>query len=334
MRRAAVFGLIIPLLAGCEAAQDVPVASAPEATASAWSIERVETQGALVSVWGSGPTDIWAAGGQAGHGLVLHSDGQSWTPVPTGAESFLWWVYGFGHDDVYAVGEDGLILYFDGATWQRAESGTTRTLYGLWGASGDDVWIVGGNPGGSPGDAVILRGRGLSFHAVGSVPDGLLPDTLFKVYGTSRHDLVAVGSGGAVVRWDGAWHRDDVPTKSPLISLWGRGDGQLYAVGGQPLGLMLNFDGATWTEVGGVGAGPELYGVFTSPNQPVFAVGAGPRILELTPGLPPVEEEAPDLSPSVVLHSVWGDGQGTVYAVGGSLFDYPATMSGVILRRH
>jgi hypothetical protein len=297
----------------------------------AWALDHTEPGGVLVSVWGSGPHDVWAAGGQANRGLVLHGDGESWTPVATGATSLLWWIYGFGPADVYAVGEHGLILHYDGATWQRAVSGTDRTLYGLWGSSGGDVWIV--DPSGQPGSGVILRGSGLAFQPVGDLPGELVPNSFFKVYGTSKHDVLVVGRGGTVLRWDGAWRRDEVPTSQAIISLWGRGVNDLYAVGGQVVGEMLHFDGATWTKVAGVSPGPELYGVFTAPGRPVFAVGAQSHIVELTPGGGSVVREAPGMSASSVLHSVWGDTEGTVYAVGGNLLDYPASMSGVILRR-
>ncbi len=298
-----------------------------------WAVDHAEQKGVLLSVWGANAHDIWAAGGQADSGLVLHGDGQSWTPVATGANSLLWWIYGFGPSDVYAVGEHGLILHYDGVTWQRVESGTDKTLYGLWGSSGDDVWIVGGDPWGKPGSGVILRGSGLSFKPVADVPTEFVPHAYFKVYGTSKHAVIVVGRDGTVLRWDGAWKRDAVPTTSPIISLWSRGENDLYAVGGATQGEVLHFDGQQWSEVGGIGSGAELYGVFTAPGQPVYAVGAQSRILELTPGSNAMAMAAPGMASSSVLHSVWGDENGTVYAVGGNLLSYPSSMTGTILRR-
>jgi hypothetical protein len=331
MRHVLLPWLLCLNLLACDTVSD-PVVTASAPTATAWSIDRVETSGGLASVWGSGPRDVWAAGGQQGHGLVLHHDGNGWIPIETGAKSFLWWIYGLGADDVYAVGAQGLIQHFDGNAWTTVPSGTTKTLFGLWGASGQDVWIVGGDTWGKAGDAIVLRGNANGFHAV-ALPEGLLPAAMFKIYGTPAGDVVAVGTSGTVLRYNGTWTRDEVPTTSPLISLWGGGGESLYAVGGEATGIVLYFDGAHWTQVSGVQAGLELYGVFKAPGQDVFAVGAGPRILELGQGARLLESEAPVLDSTTVLHSVWGDGQGTVYAVGGSLYSDPAIMTGVILRR-
>lgn len=308
-----------------------PAGSSASDQSPVWSIERVETAGGLASVWGSGPRDVWAAGGQQGRGLILHNDGGGWVPADTGFHPFVWWVYGVGARDVYAVGEQGLILHFDGTSWTTVASGTTTTLYGLWGRSADDIWVVGGDPSGQAGKAVILRGNASGFHPV-TLPPDLVPGAIFKVYGMPAGDVVAVGTGGSVLRFDGTWRRDTVPTKASLISLWGGGGETLYAVGGDGSGIILHYDGAVWSKVSGVGAGMGLFGVFKSPGQPAFAVGAGPRILQVD-SAQVSEPESPTLNPGMVLHSVWGDGLGSVYAVGGSLYGDPTAMTGVILRR-
>ena len=40
----------------------------PDPADATWELDHAEADGALVSVWGSGPNDVWAAGGQAGEG--------------------------------------------------------------------------------------------------------------------------------------------------------------------------------------------------------------------------------------------------------------------------
>lgn len=330
MRRFFLSVACLGLLSCASVDGPLPVPSSP--TPRAWQVDRVESQGALASVWGSGPSDVWAAGGQKDRGLVLHFDGKGWSPVETGAKSFLWWIYGSGADDVYAVGDKGLILHYDGEAWTTVPSGTDRTLYGLWAAGPDDVWAVGGDPWGQPGDAVLLRGNAAGFHQV-SVPSALLPEGLYKIYGTPAGDVVAVGTSGTILRYDGQWRRDAVPTSVPLVSLWGAGGERLYAVGGQGTGVVLHYDGARWSQVDGVEAGLALYGVFKAPNQPVFAVGAGPRIVQLGAGSEAIDLADLGIGSSMVLHSVWGDGHGTVYAAGGTLYGDPTKMTGLLLRR-
>ncbi|HEY8145084.1 MAG TPA: hypothetical protein VIG06_20530 [Kofleriaceae bacterium] len=322
MRRAALIGAI--LVAACGAPGDN--------LDGTWTVDHTVEGGALLSVWGSAPDDVWAGGGTTDRGVVLHGDGETWTELDTGASSMLWWVYGFSSDDVYAVGERGLILHYDGSSWQRAESGTDLTLYGVWGASGDDVWIVGGDPI-TQGSAVILRGHGTSFSRVTDLPSELAPGALFKAYGYAADDVILVGSGGAVLRWNGtAWRREAVPTSEPLFSLWGRAADDLFAVGGWTAGTVLHFAGDGWTEVAHA-AGSGLSGVFTSPGGPTFAVGPDAYVLEIMPDGMQVEPAMPDLAPLTAFHGVWGDSAGTTYAVGGDLFAADGPTSGVILRR-
>lgn len=330
--RSTVSTLVLTAALGCEAARSPAPVVAPETVS--WALEHEESSGVVVSVWGSGPSDVWAAGGQADRGLILHNAGHGWVPVEVDAGSLIWNIYGTAPDNIYAVGERGLILHYDGAVWSRVPSGTTKTLYGVWASPGRDAWIVGGNPTGSPGDAVILRGTPAGFEEVGDLPRTELPDTLFKIYGSDEPGLIAVGRDGTVLRHDGeTWRREAVPTTTPLISLWGRSATDVYAVGGHASGVMLHFDGKRWSSVEDVEYGPQLFGVFTAPGEPVFAVGADTEIVELLPGGATAAYTAPGLDGASVLHSVWGDGAGNVYAVGGSLMRYPAAMTGVILRR-
>lgn len=310
----------------------------PASEAPRWTVDHASEDGVLLSVWGSGPDDVWVAGGQTDDALVLHGDGTTWERVDVGARELLWWVYGFGTDDLYAVGNNGLILYFDGATWDRVESGTTHSLYGVWGATEDDVWIVGGDPNGPDGSAVVLRGSKRSFTEA-ELPDGLAPRALFKAYGHGVDDVVVVGTDGTVLRFDGArWDREETPTTEPLFSMWGRSRSDVYAVGGYDGGELLHFDGQTWSRLSGDGAQQAdplclLSGVFTDESQPVIAVGEGGYILEVDPDGTRREPELPELAPWTALHGVWGDGAGTTYAVGGSLGGYPGPMDGVIVRR-
>jgi hypothetical protein len=240
-------------------------------------------------------------------------------------------VYGFAPDDVYAVGDHGLILHFDGASWQRAESGTDLPLYGSWGASGDDVWIVGGDPT-QPGSAVVLRGRGTSFTPV-DLPAELRPSVFFKAYGYADNDIIMVGTEGTVLRGDGTtWRRDQVPTSEPIFSLWGRGRDDLYAVGGWASGTVLHHGGDGWTEVAAT-AGSGLTGVFTGPDSPTIAVGSSAYVLEIMPNGSEMRPTVPGLSPSISLHSVWGDDDGTTYAVGGDMVTDDGPADGVIVRR-
>lgn len=296
----------------------------------AWTLDHATTDGVLLGVWGSSPTDVWAVGGQVDRSLVLHGDGTSWTPMEVSSPSLLYSVYGFSDSDVYAVGERGLILHYNGTTWTRVESNTELPLFGLWGASGDDVWIVGGDIRGPSGSAVVLRGTHGTFNVV-DLPDDIAPNVLFKAHGSAPDDVMMVGAAGTVLRSDGSeWRRDPVPTAEPLFSTWGRDADDVYAVGGSGAGEIIHFDGTRWSQVIQLPTGQGLHGVFTSTDGPAIAVG--PQfIFEIARDGSVNQARLPELDSIPVLHGVWGDQNGTTYTVGGDLHTYPRTMSGVIL---
>ena len=65
------------LLCACGGTQEV---SSP-----AWQIVEPHLDSALLSVWGTSASDVWAAGSDARDGqgpLVLHFDGASWQRLP------------------------------------------------------------------------------------------------------------------------------------------------------------------------------------------------------------------------------------------------------------
>lgn len=58
------------------------------------------TSVALSGVWGSGPHDVWAAGGDG----IIHWNGSPWSRLTTGTSVGLSGVWGSGPDDVWIVG--------------------------------------------------------------------------------------------------------------------------------------------------------------------------------------------------------------------------------------
>ncbi|AKU98469.1 hypothetical protein AKJ09_05133 [Labilithrix luteola] len=69
--------------------------------------------------------------------------------IETPVNDTLRGVFGFGPDDVWAVGDESTILHWDGQSWTKLATpfdgaGLKPRLFGVWGSSKDDVWIVGG----------------------------------------------------------------------------------------------------------------------------------------------------------------------------------------------
>ncbi len=304
-----------------------------------WSVHHVEAGGALASVFAVGPHDAYAAGGRDGASLILRYDGATWREEPTALKAPLWWVYGDEAGEVWACGEAGALLHRGAAGWQQVPTGTDKTLYGVWIDAAGEVWAVGGDAHGQPGDAVVLRGGAGGVSAV-DVPKELLPSVLFKVYGTPAGDVVAVGGSGTVLRLragqPGAkWSRDVVPTQGTLTSLWGGGGERLFAVGAETAGVLLAHDGKAWANHEAVTPGAALFGVFKAETGPIYAVGAGARVVEVpADGASMAEEPVIEgVEDGTVLHAVFGAAGGPVWAVGGNFFSDPRQWRGVIAIR-
>jgi hypothetical protein len=103
----------------------------------------------LLTIWGTGPENVWATGGD--DGVMLHYDGTSWADVTpavirdsqiiTLRFTSLW---GTGPSDVWTVGTNGLTLHYDGTDWVELSAPfSINWLYGLWGTYDSDLWAVG-----------------------------------------------------------------------------------------------------------------------------------------------------------------------------------------------
>lgn len=89
-----------------------------------------------------------------------------------------------------------------------------------------DRWIVGG----TTTTGVILRHDGATMR---TVDPGVAVGLLNWVQRFDDGRVIVVGSGGAVLRFDGtAWSRDEPVTQADLWGVWGSSATDLWAVGG------------------------------------------------------------------------------------------------------
>lgn len=303
-------------LAGCPGSDDGPT----------WTMDVNDEQGAILSFWGPSRTDLFAAGGTletgGGQGRILWNDGDGWQPMTIDAPT-LWWLHGFGHDNVWAVGELGTIAHFNGSDWVTLETGHDYTLWGIWGASPNEMWAVGGKVGGGV-PSVLRKYDGNTWTDVPGV--GIDDELLFKVWGTATDNVYVVGDGGAILHYDGSeWTRMDSGTAARLLTVRGRSATDIFAVGGVQQAVMLHYDGNNWSPVD-VGEGPGLMGVWTAAGAPVVAAGfTGFTVLGDDDGWHPQPAMTYDC-----LHAVWGDGRGN-YAVGGGNLVATGTRTGIII---
>ena len=279
-----------------------------------------EGLGALSGVWGSAPDDVFVVGGTPERADILHYDGSDWTPMEAPDVPLLVWVYGFGPDDVYAVGVGGGFVHWDGQSWSELESGTDEDLWGIWGRSGDELVIVGGDI--DEGEPVLLHWDGSEATPYTldekQNPRGAL--SLFKVWGTGD-TVFALGQRGLVLQWDGQdWAAVSAGAEADddFVSLWGTGEDQIVAVGGRSNARVATWDGASWTTEAPRGV-PGLNAVtLTSADEAIVGGISGfMGRVDLATG----QVESEGVLTAMDLHAAWHDGEGRVWMVGGRFYE-------------
>jgi hypothetical protein len=173
--------------------------------------------------------------------------------------------------------------------WNRMETGTTFSLYGIWGSSAADLFAVG-EPGG--------RFESGIFHYNGQ-----------------------------------AWAQQSTQPGVTLYSLWGSGSSDVFAVGSSPLGalgydgVILHYDGSSWTSMPGPGVGTAdgsvqvaFFSIWGTSPSDVFAVGEAStdfnRALIAHFDGTRWSEMPLDTGGDRVLRDVFGSSPQDVYAVG------------------
>lgn len=335
--RAAWAGTGIGLVALCTVASACPASPNDDAQ---WEVglDADEDVGALMSVWGPSPDDVYVVGGQpatsadGGFGVMFHFDGRDWSRVSLPADTpMLNWVFG-SDEQVVAVGEAGTVLRSrDGG--QSFESfgpaGITDPLWGVWGPSDDELWAVGGDP--FVPTSQLLHYRNGSWTEL-SLPALDRPEgSLFKVWGTDAEHVWVVGDAGIVLSYDGqAWQQQLAGTTSDLVSLWGTGPNEVAAIGGRANGTLARFDGSSWSSEVLAGL-PGLNGMWMGGDGAALIGGVFGTLAELPAGSSTFERLEFSVNP-LVIHAVYGFDDGSRFAVGGSLDRSPPYI-GVIAQR-
>jgi hypothetical protein len=200
-----------------------------------WSeVQHGQTDTYFRDVWGSDPNDVFVVGGIEGFGgtpgVILHYDGREWTQPVTVNDSQphnqLRGVWGFGSDDVYAVGSGAapiennpgmpaLAFHYDGEAWQRmpAMSGVFNSV---WGPAPGDVYASGGPTG-------LAHFDGQQWSAIPN--DLFATGTFFPIWGFGPQDIFF-----GLIHYDGV---EFVNTRDPesrlfdVSGLWGPPDGSI-----------------------------------------------------------------------------------------------------------
>lgn len=282
---------------------------------------------ALLSIWGSSVSDVYAVGGDTGDGpMVVHYDGSAWTRLQTGERGNLWWVHGFPGGPIYMGGDGGMVLRYENDAFTKLTTPGTDTVFGIWGADPTTVWAVGGAVGGA-GGGFAWQLQGDAFVEAPAFPAGL-GDTaaIWKMYGRSATDAWMVGTNGTTVRLsDSTLAKVPAGVGESLFTV--HGDATRYvAVGGFGTGLILENSDGLWRNVSPAAA-PGLVGVYVSP-QGSYAVGQdGAMYARKTDAW---RKEDVGFNVDETFHSVWVDEDGGTWVVGGQVQVLPL-VDGIML---
>jgi hypothetical protein len=183
------------------------------------------------TVWGSGPNDVWFAGG---YGAVYQFDGSTWRTFGGGGGRA-------GVFDVFFRGRITDMWSVDGSAWfvgdavqqpgtvvRRSPEGSftsmvaaARDLRGVWASSADEAWAVGAA-------GLIVRWNGSTWWPVESGTR----ENLVAVWGSSATNVWAVGTAGTILHWQGrAWVSVPSGSTQDLLAVWGLGPNDVWAVG-------------------------------------------------------------------------------------------------------
>ena len=117
-----------------------------------WTIDTINTYDPIYELWGSSPTNLWAAtGGGNLNESIFHFDGINWATDGVFrllAPHSLW---GFSSNNVYIGGSGGKIWRYDGNNWAETavltKDGHTDILFdGMWGELPNDFYAFGAYP--------------------------------------------------------------------------------------------------------------------------------------------------------------------------------------------
>lgn len=191
--------------------------------------------------------------------------------------------------------------------------------------AGDDAGAVaGGAGGGSGGGGAMGGGAGGSDAGTGGTGGGPAP-----LFDGGRGYCSGLIDGGWRMTWSGKTN-DLTGHDAGFVSyaqwanaVWGTSPTDVWAVGGDTAsgnfdGLILHWDGSSWTQVPAAGA-PLLWAVWGSGPNDVWAVGMGGTILHFD-GTAWTKKAS---GTTRGLNDVWGTGPNNVFAVGGGAAQPP-----------
>ena len=145
----------------------------------------------VLAVWGSSPTDIYAAGSG---GLITHYDGKAWTQLTPNYNDTFVGITGFGPKEVYFLSYNRIVR-FDGQTWSTLQPPRGQSnLTAICSSGTNNLVVVGDN-----GTMLVFDGTSWSSRTFASPPSGTGPS-------------FCITQGPNDIWWGGRHYPNDIPT--------------------------------------------------------------------------------------------------------------------------
>jgi hypothetical protein len=202
--------------------------------------------GGIDDIWVGDDNEIFAVGACSGKGFILHFDGADWSRTPMAR--LMSAIAGSSRHDLYAAGFDGLYRHEDGM-WSlvnrdvgcKLDVDEQTCLWAL--SSGSEGIIRFGHHG---PETFLFAGNEQSRSALPEI----FSSSSIVLYGLAAlgaKDVIAVGAGGIVGRWNGKdWAVTKVSDET-LYCVWARSADDIYVGGGN--GAALHWNGSEWRDM-------------------------------------------------------------------------------------
>lgn len=265
---------------------------------------------------------VWGASGYryvgGEFGKIMQFDGENWTNMTTYTEKPIYDIWGFGPDDVFAVGAQSTVIHWNGEKWESmlAPGSEDIDYVKVWGTGPDDVYIVADIPKAEEPFGFLIHYDGSSWRIALAGTDA----DLRHVHGTAWNDVYAVGQGATIIHYEGkGWGvqfidpyevegQDPYYVTANLYGVHARTATDAWAVGDG--GHIVRYDGDSWKLA--TVAGTTLRAVWGHNEENAWAVGAAGTILHFT-GTQWIQEPSGTVA---TLYAIWGDNYGHIWAVG------------------
>lgn len=282
-----------------------------------------QLKAAILSVSGTASDDVYAVGADPGDGLgpyVLHYDGAAWKRLVSGASGDLWWVSVNMIDGAfYMAGGEGKVLRYTPANGQFENLAVPGgpSLFGVWGSSSTDLWTVGGYLDDPDAGGVIARFDGQVWTELDL--SGIAPDglpTLYKVWGRGPADVYAVGRRGLILHFDGASWSRVSNDTERTLFTIHGNDSEVVATGGAGKAVIAELSAGKFMNRADVDT-VQMNGVFIPPQGSGVTVGNQVSVAFQTAAGWELQDIGVDVARD--LHAVWLDPDGGIWTVGGNL---------------